>query len=113
LALFHFATWCPGSDTGLGRTPADLSQVEVVFDSGEPRIHDFFDPPQFFRKQAILGVETGIHVHTQIGDSVIRISDSVVCVPDSAVRNQDAEQRCQARNSNRQHEADQLGVRGH
>jgi hypothetical protein len=61
--------------------------VKVVFDSGEPRIHDFFDAPQFFREQAILGVETGIHVHAQIGDTAVRVPDSVVSVPDAAVRN--------------------------
>jgi hypothetical protein len=35
-----------------------LSQVEVVFDADEPRIHYFFDAPQFFRKQAIMRIET-------------------------------------------------------
>jgi hypothetical protein len=32
--------------------------VEVVFDADEPRIHYFFDAPQFFRKQAIMRIET-------------------------------------------------------
>jgi hypothetical protein len=35
-----------------------LSKVEVVFDSDEPRIHYFLDAPQFFRKQAIMRIET-------------------------------------------------------
>jgi hypothetical protein len=73
--------------------------VKVVFDSDEPRIHYFLDAPQFFRKQAIMRIETRIHMRPQI--------------PDPAVRNQDAEERRQAWHANRQHEADQLGIRVH
>jgi hypothetical protein len=43
---------------GIRTHQAHLSQVEVVFDADEPRIHYFFDAPQFFRKQAIMRIET-------------------------------------------------------
>jgi len=83
-----------------------LSQVEVVFDSDEPRIHYFLDAPQFFRKQVFLSIEACVHVRSQVGDPVVRI-------PDPAVRNQDADERREAWHANRQHKADQLRIRVH